>query len=181
MMAAQPNIGGALCESSVIRFLVPRHKVWLTPVQWRCQYRRTQELDANWSLHVAEVHQKSKAAENVYIVQQPRRRPNIVQSLVDLSGERNRCSNEAKTWNPLKFAGVPQTHEPISAISGTKFAILWGHVEAILLFNKFFLIVNTHLSCKNTAGRSCAMVNFWQFFWVPYFQRAACSTLHTAF
>jgi len=31
MMAAQPNIGGALCESSVIPFLVRRRKVWLTP------------------------------------------------------------------------------------------------------------------------------------------------------
>jgi len=30
-MAAQPNIGGAICESSVIPFLVPRRKVWLTP------------------------------------------------------------------------------------------------------------------------------------------------------
>jgi len=30
VMAAQPNIGGALSESSVIPFLVPRHKVWLT-------------------------------------------------------------------------------------------------------------------------------------------------------
>jgi len=30
VMVAQPNIGGALCESSVIPFLVPRHKVWLT-------------------------------------------------------------------------------------------------------------------------------------------------------
>jgi len=30
VMAAQLNIGGALCESSVIPFLVPRHKVWLT-------------------------------------------------------------------------------------------------------------------------------------------------------
>ena len=30
MMAAQPNIGGALCKSSVIPFLVPHHKVWLT-------------------------------------------------------------------------------------------------------------------------------------------------------
>jgi len=30
MMAAQPNIGGALCERFVIPFLVPRHKVWLT-------------------------------------------------------------------------------------------------------------------------------------------------------
>jgi len=30
--AAQPNIGGALCGSSVIPFLVPRHKVWLMPL-----------------------------------------------------------------------------------------------------------------------------------------------------
>jgi len=28
---AQPNIGGAPCESSVIPFLVPRRKVSLTP------------------------------------------------------------------------------------------------------------------------------------------------------
>jgi len=26
-----PNIGGALCESSVMPLLVPRRKVWLTP------------------------------------------------------------------------------------------------------------------------------------------------------
>jgi len=30
LMAALPNIGGALCESSVIPFLVPRCKLWLT-------------------------------------------------------------------------------------------------------------------------------------------------------
>jgi len=34
------------------------------------------------------------------------------------------CSNAAKTRNPLKFAGVPQTNETISATSGPKFAIL---------------------------------------------------------
>jgi len=32
MTAAQPNIGGALCKSSEIPFLVPRYKVWLTPL-----------------------------------------------------------------------------------------------------------------------------------------------------
>jgi len=32
VMAAQPNIGGAVCESSVIPFLVPRRKVWLIPL-----------------------------------------------------------------------------------------------------------------------------------------------------
>ena len=31
VMAAQPNMGGALCGSSVIAFLVQRRKVWLTP------------------------------------------------------------------------------------------------------------------------------------------------------
>jgi len=28
---------------------------------------------------------------------------------------------------------VPQTGQPISAVSGPKFAILWGHVEEVLL------------------------------------------------
>jgi len=31
VMAALPNIGGAVCKSSVIPFLVPHRKVWLTP------------------------------------------------------------------------------------------------------------------------------------------------------
>ena len=48
------------------------------------------------------------------------------------------CSNGAKTQNPVKFAGVPQTPEPISADSGPKFTILSGHVEGILVLNKFF-------------------------------------------
>jgi len=34
VMSAQPNVGGALCESSVIPFLVPRRKVWLTLTAW---------------------------------------------------------------------------------------------------------------------------------------------------
>jgi len=34
------------------------------------------------------------------------------------------CSNAAKTRNPLKLAGVPQTNERISAVRGLKFTIL---------------------------------------------------------
>jgi len=48
------------------------------------------------------------------------------------------CSNAAKTRKQLKFVGVPQTNETISAASGPNFTILWGHVEEILLLNKFF-------------------------------------------
>jgi len=48
------------------------------------------------------------------------------------------CSNAAKMRNPLNFAGVPQTCEPFSAISGPKFTILSERVEEVLMFNKFF-------------------------------------------
>jgi len=51
--------------------------------------------------------------------------------------------------NPLKFAGVPRTNETISARRGPKFTILWGHVEEILLFNKFFPIVDICISCEH--------------------------------
>jgi len=37
----------------------------------------------------------------------------------------------------MKFAGLPQTPEWISAVSGSKFTILSGHVEDILLLNIF--------------------------------------------
>ena len=49
-------------------------------------------------------------------------------------------SNAAKTRNPLKVARVPQTNETISAASKPKFTILWGHVDEILLLNKFFFL-----------------------------------------
>jgi len=78
--------------------------------------------------------------KNVYIVYQPRRWPNTWPSCTVwlASSEQRRCSKEAKTRNQLKFARMPQTNEPISAIGGLKFAILWGHVEETLLLNKFF-------------------------------------------
>ena len=58
-------------------------------------------------------------------------------------------SNAAKTRKPLKLAGVPQSPETISAASAPKFTILWAHMEEILLFNKFFPIVDTCLSCED--------------------------------
>jgi len=54
------------------------------------------------------------------------------------------CSNAAKTRNPLKLPGVPQTNKTISAASGPKFTILWGHVGEILLLNKFFFRLSIH-------------------------------------
>ena len=101
------------------------------------------------------------APENVYIatlVNQSRRRPNIVQVWLT-SVKRRRCSNEAKTRNPLKSVGVPQTRQPISAVSAPYCEDIW---RRLLLFNKFFPIVDTCLSCEDIAQQNCAMVPRWR-------------------
>ena len=84
------------------------------------------------------------------------------QSLAGLTTTTSR-PNAAKTRNLLKFAGVPQTNETISAASGPKFTILWEHVEEILLLNKYFPIVDMCLGCEDIAQQSCAMVPRWRF------------------
>ena len=40
----------------------------------------------------------------------------------------------------VEISWVSQTGKPISAVSGPKFAILWGHVEEVLMLNKFFAL-----------------------------------------
>ena len=96
--------------------------------------------------------------------------------------KRHRYSNEAKTWNTLKFAGVPQTRQSVSAVSGPKFVILWRHVEDVLLFNKFFwLSIYAFFAKKqpNKVVQWCAYDDFLWHFCVLYFQRAACRTFQT--
>ena len=89
------------------------------------------------------------------------------------------CSNAAKTRNPLKLPGVPQTNETISAASRPNFTILWEHVEEILLFNKFFYrlsicaLVVTIWPRKMCDGAQ--MANFC----ILHFQQAACTTFQT--
>jgi len=83
------------------------------------------------------------------------------------------CSNAAKTRNQLKFAGVPQTGQQISSVSGLKFAILRGHVEEVLLLKKFFPIVDTCLSCEDIARQIFAVVPRWRF--LPTFFRPVFS------
>jgi len=51
-------------------------------------------------------------------------------------------SATAEMRKPLKVAGVPQTPERISAVSRPNFTILCGHVEEILLLNKWRRLFN---------------------------------------
>jgi len=57
------------------------------------------------------------------------------------SGDRRRCSNKGKTPNPLKFAEVPQTNEPILTVSGPKCAVLWGYLEDICCFKNYAILL----------------------------------------
>jgi len=71
------------------------------------------------------------------------------------------CSNAAKMRNGLKFVGVPQTPEQISAASGL--TILWRHLEDILLLNKFFSDCWYVPQLRRYSRQSCVMVSRWRF------------------
>jgi len=165
VMAAQANIGRAVCESSLIPFLVPRHKVWLISAAG-VPCSDTANVGARLGRKVSFAPDKipsGREPPKMYIWCTS---PGDGQTLCKVwlaCSERRHCSNEAKIRNPMKFAGVPETHQPISAVNGLKFAILWGHLKE-MLFNNFFRIVDTCLICKDIAGQSCAMVRRWRFF-----------------
>jgi len=61
------------------------------------------------------------------------------------------CSNAVKTRNPLKFAGLSQTRQQISAASRPKFTILRGHVGRHCCLTSSFPIVDTCLICEDIA------------------------------
>ena len=93
-------------------------------------------------------------------------------------------TNAAKTRNPLRFAGVPQTRQQISAVSRPKFTILSGHIEEVLLYNNFFrLSIGLHALVAKTEPNKivqwCRDGDFLRHFCIPYFQRCACSTFQT--
>ena len=89
------------------------------------------------------------------------------------------CSNAAKTRNPYKLPGVPQTNERISAARGPKFTILLGHMEEEVLLLKIFFRLSIHaLIAKiwpDKFVRWCRDGDFC----VLYLQRAACSAFQT--
>jgi len=96
--------------------------------------------------------------------------------------------DEGKTRNPLKFAWLPQTGKPISAVIGPKFVILWAHVEEILLFNNFFFRLSIHaLVVKiqpNKVVRWCPDGQFLAIFLGPAFPTSSMqhiSDLHSKF
>jgi len=79
-----------------------------------------------------------------------------------------------------KLLGCPK----LSTASAPKFAILWEHVEDILLLNKFFPIVDTCLSCEDKVVWWCPDGDFFASFLRPVFPPSRVqhiSDLHSKF
>jgi len=108
VMAAQPNIGGTLFPN-FIPCSTPQSladvRYW-SAVQWRYQYRRTQDLDAKWILHVAKFRQGARAPENVYIVPAQKTSKDRAKfgwpPVSDVA-----AVTKPRRENQLKFSGVP--------------------------------------------------------------------------
>jgi len=92
------------------------------------------------------------------------------------------CSNAANTWNRLKLAGVPKLKkwsQPLVGRSSPYYRDMW---RTYCCLTSFFPIVNTCLSCKDSAWQSlrwCPDGNFLRSFCILYFQWAVCSTFPT--
>jgi len=118
--------------------------------------------------------------------------PNVVVALPNIGGAsvqrrkvwltpttRVPCSNTAKTRKPLKLEGVPQTRQQISAISSLKFTILWGHVEEVSMFNKFFSDWRYMPQLRRYSPTKLCDGAKMSIFCILYFQHAACSAFQT--
>jgi len=68
VMAAQPNIGGALCESCLVPFLVPRRKVWLTPAAGVLCSNAANVEERKVNFGPGKIPSGARAPENVYSV-----------------------------------------------------------------------------------------------------------------
>jgi len=127
VMAALPNIGGALCKSSLSPFLVPHRKLWLTPAaQVPCsnganigEHKTSMQSEfCSWQNSV-----RGQETPKMYIKCNSAGDGQTSCKVWSTSVERRQCSNEASTRNPLKFAEVPQTTQNNSTVSRPKLTI----------------------------------------------------------
>ena len=161
IMVAQPNIRGTICKSSIIPFLVPCCKVWLTSAAGvACSNVVNIGECKSWTKSEFCMWQNSVRGQEppkmyIYIAYQPRRWPKIVQSLVGLQWATSLQlrSQEAKS---IEICWDAQTDESISAVSGP------------CCLTRFLPIVDTCLSCEDIAGQSCVTVHRWRFFCVIF-------------
>jgi len=69
-----------------------------------------------------------------------------------------------KTRNPSELAGVPQTPEPVSAVSGRSSPYCRDMWRSYCCLRSFFPIVNMCLTCEDMAQQTCAKIRRWRVF-----------------
>jgi len=89
------------------------------------------------------------------------------------------CSNATKTRKPLKFAGVSQTRQQISAVSigrsSPYYEDMWRRYRCLTFFFRLSIHASAAKIQPDKVVRWCQNGDFC----VMYFQRAACSTFQT--
>ena len=100
--------------------------------------------------------------------------PNVVAALSNTGGP---SVQRRKVWltptTRVPWSNADKTRNP--AVSGPKFTILSGHIEEVLLLNKFFRLSIHALVAKIGPEKVVRWCRDGDFFCVLYLQRAACS------
>jgi len=78
-------------------------------------------------------------------------------------------------WNLQGCSKLANSSQPLVGRSSPYYEDMWRRYRCL---TSFFPIVDTCLSCEDTARQSCAMVPKWRFL-CPVFQPVACSTCQT--
>jgi len=134
---------------TLLNFLVPRRKVRLMPTaRMSCSNAANIDLDAKLILRPAKFRYGARAPIMYIYCTSPGDRQTSCKVWLT-SVERRWCSNETRTRNPLKLAGVPH-HQLISAV-GQRSPYCEALWKRYCCLPSFFPIVDRCLSCDNTA------------------------------
>jgi len=187
--AVQSNIGGALCESSVISFLVPRCKVRLTPTgRVPCSNAASIGVHKTWTQSEVCTRQNSvreqKHQENVgkCVPAQETAKHHAKFGWLPLNDVAAVTKPRRETrWNLLGCPKLANRSQPFPLVCLSCHIV--GHVEEILLFNKFFRLLIHALVAKiqlDKIVRWCAD-DFWRHFCVLYFSEPCAAHFRHAF
>jgi len=185
VMAAQPNIGGALCKSSVIPFLVPCYKVWLMAAA-----RVPCSNDANTGEHKTWAKSEFCSWQNsirgqdppkMYTVYQQRKQPKIKQfcwpPVCDVAAVMK--PKRESRWNLLGCPKLANGSQSLVDRSSPYCGDMWRRYWC--LTSIFSPTVNTCLSREDIAGQSCGMVPRWRFFESCIFSEPRAAHFRQAF
>ena len=103
--------------------------------------------------------------------------PNVMAALLNIGGALcstpqsladaqywSAVSNDAKTRNPLKFAGVPKLANRSQPLVGRSSPYCGDMSRTYCCLTSFFPIVDMCLSCQDIARQICGRVRRWRFF-----------------